>query len=122
MPTIHRTSDVTLERRGGLDARLCVRFKLSHPPDGTWIDRFEAHAAASVYGASNAIIHETDVSIHVARPSSTAELATAMDCFIECANLGLRSFPAKTGPTPRPGPALRPRESLFGGVRPRRPS
>ena len=95
MPTIHRTSDVTLERRGGLDARLCVRFKMSHPPDGTWIDLFQAHAAASIYSASNAIIHDTDVSIEVARPGSAAELATAMDCFIECANLGLRSFGGK---------------------------
>ena len=120
MPTIHRTSGITLERRGGLAARLCVRFKMSHPPDGTWIDLFKAHAAASVFGASNVIVHEDDVSVDVARPSSAAELATAMDCFIECANLGLRSFPTKTRPTPRPA-ALRPRENLFGGVRPRRP-
>jgi hypothetical protein len=92
MPTIHRISDLTLERRGGPDPRLYVRFKMSEPPDKSWIDLFKAHAASSVFGATNMIIVDSDVSVEVARPSSTAELATAMDCFIECANLGLRSF------------------------------
>ena len=92
MPVIHRISDLTLESRGGLDPRLCVRFKMSHVPDSDWIDLFKSHAAASVFGASKVFINDGDVSIEVARPSSPAELATAMDCFIECANLRLRSF------------------------------
>jgi hypothetical protein len=120
MPTIHRISDLTIERRGGSDPRLYVRFKINQPPDRAWIDLFKAHAASSVYGATNVIIFDGDVSVEVSRPSSAAELATAVDCFIECANLRLRSFPTTAQPPSRPGPALRPRESLFGGVRPRR--
>ena len=92
MPAIHRISDVTLERRGGSDPRLCVRFKISHLPDGAWIDLFKSHATASVFGVSSVTIHEGDVCVDVARPSSAAELATAMDCFIECANLKLRAL------------------------------
>ena len=92
MPVIHRISDITLEPRRGPDPGLCVRFKMSHVPDSDWIDLFKSHTAASIFGVSNVIIRDGDVSIEVARPSSLAELALAMDCFIECANLRLRSF------------------------------
>lgn len=120
MPAIRRISNLTLEHRGGLDPRVCVRFKMNQLPDSTWIDLFKAHSAASVFGVTNMIIVESGVSVEVARPSSAAELATAMDCFIECANLRLRSFPGQAHPQPRPGPAFRPRGGLLGDARPYR--
>jgi len=92
MPAIQRISEPTSARLGLLDNRVCVRFKLNHKPDGTWIGLFKAHAASSVLAAANAVFSGSEVSIEVAKPSSKAELATALDCFIECANLGLRSF------------------------------
>ena len=92
MPAILRISEPTCARRGVLDKRVCVRFKLNHKPDGTWIGLFKAHAASSVLAAANAVFTGSEISIEVAKPSSEAELATALDCFIECANLGLRSF------------------------------
>ncbi len=92
MPAIRRISDVTIERQGASDPRLRVRFKISHLPDDAWIDLFRSHATASAFGVSSVIIHEGEVSVDIARPSSAAELATAMDCFIECANLKLRAL------------------------------
>ena len=92
MPAIQRISEPTSARLGLLDKRVCVRFKLNHEPDGTWIGHFKAHAASSVLSAANAVFTGSEVSIEVAKPSSEAELATALDCFIECANLGLRSL------------------------------
>jgi hypothetical protein len=105
MLTIHRISDLTLERRGWPDDRTCIHFKLSQPPDRAWISVFKAHAASSVLGAENAIFNGTVVYIEVVRTHTQPELATALDCFIECANLRLRSLP---------GPAAldRPRRAL----------
>jgi len=121
MLTIHRISDLTLERRGGPDARVCIHFKLSQPPDKAWISLFKAHAASSVLGAENAIFNDTVVYIEVVRARTQPELATALDCFIECANLRLRSLP---GPAPldrlapAPAPWLQPRLAA-GRFRPR---
>ncbi|HKB24902.1 MAG TPA: hypothetical protein VKG64_07580 [Methylomirabilota bacterium] len=98
MPAIRRISELTVERR---DHRLCVRFKLNVSPDRNWIGLFKAHAASSVLGAANVIFDETDAFVEVGRPSSPAELATALDCFIECANLRLRTF-AGHAPEDRP--------------------
>ncbi len=92
MPAIHRIGEPAFEGRDGLDNRVWVRFKLNLPPDGTWIDHFKAHAASSVVGTANAVFRGSDVSIEVAKPNSLAELATALDCFIECANLRLQSW------------------------------
>ena len=92
MPAIQRISEPTSARLGLLDNRACVRFKLNHEPDARWISLFRAHAASSILAAANAVFTGSEISIEVAKPSSEAELATALDCFIECANLGLRSF------------------------------
>ena len=92
MPAIQRISEPTSARLGLLDNRVCVRFKLNHEPDARWIGLFKAHAASSILASANAVFTGSEVSIEVAKPSSEAELATALDCFIECANLGLRSF------------------------------
>ena len=92
MPAIQRINEPTFARRGGLDNRVCVRFKLNHEPDRTWIGLFKEHAASSVLAAANAVFSGSEVTIEVAKPSSVAELETALDCFIECANLGLRSL------------------------------
>jgi hypothetical protein len=96
-----------------LDNRVCVRFKLNHEPDGTWIGLFKAHAASSVLAAANAVFTGSEISIEVAKPSSEAELATALDCFIECANLGLRSF---GGRAPERKPRVLRRPGLPGRV------
>ncbi len=92
MPAIQRIAAPTFERGEGLDHRVRVRFKLNLQPDRTWIDSFKAHAASSVLAATNAVFRGSDVSIDVAKPNSMPELATALDCFIECANLRLRSW------------------------------
>lgn len=106
MLSIHRIGELTLERRND---RLCVHFKLNHPPDKNWIGLFKAHAASSILGASNAIFNGTVAYVEVTKPSTTPELATALDCFIECANLRLRSLP---GPVPDERPAESPRPRL----------
>jgi hypothetical protein len=113
MPAILRISEPTCARRGVLDNRVCVRFKLNHEPDGTWIGLFKAHAASSVLAAANAVFTGSEISIEVAKPSSEAELATALDCFIECANLGLRSF---GGRAPERKPRVLRRPGLPGRV------
>jgi hypothetical protein len=94
--TIQRINEPTFERRGGRDDRTSVRFKLNREPDEKWFEVFKAHAAASALGGTNATLHGITVSIEVAKPSSSvSEVATAVDCFIECANLKLRSLPAQ---------------------------
>ncbi len=40
----------------------------------------------------NAVFKGNDVTLELVRPKTRAELTTALDCFIECANLGLRSW------------------------------
>jgi len=57
-----------------------------------WINTFKSHASSSVLRAANAIFNGNDVTLELVRPKSRAELTTALDCFIECANLGLRSW------------------------------
>jgi hypothetical protein len=100
MPAIRRISAPTLARRGGLDDRAYVRFALNNQPDEAWIRLFKAHAASSVLGAANAVFNGTRVSLDVTKVGGVAELTTALDCFIECANLRLRSFPSRV-PDPR---------------------
>jgi hypothetical protein len=95
MPAIRRISKPTFTRRSGLENRASVRFALNQPPDEAWIRLFKAHAASSALSAANAVFNETQVSLETATPASVAELATALDCFIECANLRLRAFPGQ---------------------------
>lgn len=112
MQAIRRVSEPTIERRGGSDDRIRVRFGLNRQPEETWIRLFKAHAASSVLDASNAIFSASEASIDVAKPSGVAELATALDCFIECANLQLRSF---GGQVPeRRSTAFRERSRILG--------
>jgi hypothetical protein len=74
------------------DNRVVVRFQVNQQPDQTWIQTFKGHAASSVLRAANAVFRGHDVTLELTRPKSLAELSTALDCFIECANLGLRSW------------------------------
>ena len=103
MQAIRRVSEPMIERRGALYNRVCVRFGLNRQPEETWVRLFRAHAASSVLSATNALFGASEASIEVAKPRGVAELATALDCFIECANLGLRSFP---GPAPERQPTV----------------
>jgi len=88
---IMRISEPTFEDRRP-DNRVFVRFRVNHQPDQTWINSFKGHAASSVLRAANAVFSGNDVTLELARPKRPAELTTALDCFIECANLGLRSW------------------------------
>jgi hypothetical protein len=86
-----RISDPTFEEKRASD-RVFVRFRVNRAPDQTWINTFKGHASTSVLRAANAVFNGNDVTLELVRPKSRAELTTALDCFIECANLGLRSW------------------------------
>jgi hypothetical protein len=88
---IMRISDPTFEEKRSND-RVFVRFRVNRAPDQTWINTFKGHANTSVLRAANAVFNGNDVTLELVRPKSRAELTTALDCFIECANLGLRSW------------------------------
>jgi hypothetical protein len=89
---IMRVSDPTFEGKRSSDNRVFVRFRVNRAPDQSWINTFKGHASSSVLRAANAIVNGNDVTLELVRPKSRAELTTALDCFIECANLGLRSW------------------------------
>jgi len=89
---IMRISDPTFEGKRSSDNRVVVRFRVNRAPDQRWINTFKGHASSSVLRAANAIFNGNDVTLELVRPKSRAELTTALDCFIECANLGLRSW------------------------------
>jgi hypothetical protein len=89
---IMRVSDPTFEGKRSSDNRVFVRFRVNRAPDQSWINTFKGHASSSVLRAANAIFNGNDVTLELVRPKSRAELTTALDCFIECANLGLRSW------------------------------
>jgi hypothetical protein len=88
---IMRISDPTFEEKRSND-RVFVRFRVNRAPDQTWINTFKGHASTSVLRAASAVFNGNDVTLELVRPKSRAELTTALDCFIECANLGLRSW------------------------------
>ncbi len=102
---IMRVSDPTFEaKEKRSDNRVFVRFRVNRAPDQTWIATFKGHASASVLRAANAVFNGHDVTLELVRPKSRAELTTALDCFIECANLGLRSWGGVEGsPAASPG-------------------
>ena len=89
---IMRISDPTFEGKRSADNRVFVRFRVNRVPDQAWINTFKGHAGASALRAANASFNGNDITLELVRPKSRAELTTALDCFIECANLGLRSW------------------------------
>lgn len=105
---IMRVSEPTFEDRRH-ENRVYVRFRVNEQPDPTWIHTFKGHAASSVLRAANAVFRGHDVTLELARPKSLAELTTALDCFIECANLGLRSWGGAERSAPSSVPRLRSR-------------
>jgi len=91
--SIMRVSDPTFEGKDKRsDNRVFVRFRINRAPDQTWINTFKGHASSSVLRVANAVFNGNDVTLELVRPKSRAELMTALDCFIECANLGLRTW------------------------------
>jgi hypothetical protein len=88
---IMRVSEPTFDERRP-DNRVLVRFRVNRQPDQTWINTFKGHATSSVLRAANAVFNGIDITLELAKPQSLPELSTALDCFIECANLGLRSW------------------------------
>jgi D-alanyl-D-alanine dipeptidase len=111
---IKRVSDPTFDERRP-DNRVVVRFQVNQQPDQTWIQTFKGHAASSVLRAANAVFRGYDVTLELTKPKNLAELSTALDCFIECANLGLRSWGGAERNTVAPV-----RRGLLGTVRPGR--
>jgi hypothetical protein len=95
---IMRVSDPTYDGRMS-GSRVFVRFRLNRQPDQSWIETFKGHAASSVLRAAHAVVSGTEAMLELAKPKSLAELSTALDCFIECANLGLRSWGSPAGST-----------------------
>src|SRR5881296_848869 len=89
---IMRVSDPTFEGKRSSDNRVFVRFRVNRAPDQSWINTFKGHASSSVLRAAHAIVNGNDVTLELVKPNSPAELTTALDCFIECANLGLRTW------------------------------
>ena len=75
---------------------------MNRPPDQAWIETFKGHAATSVLHAANAVFRGTEAMLELAKPKSLAELSTALDCFIECANLALRNWEARREARKRP--------------------
>ena len=112
---IQRIGEPTFDERRS-DNRVIVRFRVNRQPDQAWASSFKGHAASSALGATNAVFKGNDAAVELARPKSIAELSTALDCFIECANLGLRSWGSFEG-TPRTTSA--PPRSFRGKVRDR---
>jgi hypothetical protein len=103
---IMRVSDPTFEGKDKRsDNRVFVRFRINRAPDQTWINTFKGHASSSVLRAANAVFNGNDVTLELVRPKSRAELTTALDCFIECANLGLRTWGGAER-APASGPAV----------------
>jgi len=90
MPIIRVSTPTFDERKSG--NRVFVRFRVNRQPDQSWIETFKGHAASSVLRAAQAVFSGTEATLELAKPKSLAELSTALDCFIECANLGLRSW------------------------------
>jgi hypothetical protein len=105
---IMRVSEPTFEEKRS-EHRVFVRFRVNRPPDQRWIDTFKGHAGSSVLRAANATFSGNDVTLELVRPKSRAELTTALDCFIECANLGLRSWGGVENGAASRGGALRQR-------------
>jgi hypothetical protein len=105
---IMRISDPTFEERRH-ENRVHVRFRVNEQPDPTWIHTFKRHAASSLLQAANAVFRGHDVTLELAKPKNLAELTTALDCFIECANLGLRSWGGAERSAPSSVPGLRSR-------------
>ncbi len=100
---IKRIGEPAIDERRS-DNRVIVRFRVNRQPDEAWIRSFKGHAASSALGATSAAFNGNDAAVELARPKSGAELSTALDCFIECANLGLRSWGTFDG-TPKALPA-----------------
>ena len=88
---IMRVSDPTFEDRRA-ENRVFVRFRVNRQPDQAWIDSFKGYVASSVLQAANAVFKGIDVTLELSRSKRSAELIIALDCFIECANFGLRSW------------------------------
>jgi hypothetical protein len=79
------------------DGRLTIRFRLNKTPDVAWITYFKAQAASGVLDGAKASFSRRDVALELARPRLVGDLVTALDCYIECANLLARRTPRPAG-------------------------
>jgi len=89
---IMRISDPTFEEKRSHDNRVFVRFRVNEHPTRAGSTHSRATRARASFARPTPSFTGNDVTLELVRPKSRAELTTALDCFIECANLGLRSW------------------------------
>ena len=78
------------------DGRMLIHFTLNRPPDSTWIHHFKTQGISAPLNRAKASIDRRELSVEAPPRSNLWELVTALDCFIECANLL-----SPTAPRPR---------------------
>jgi len=81
---IRRVGAPRFEQR---DGRLLIHFTLNRPPDPTWIHHFKADGLSAPLNRAKATIDRRELSVEVPSGSNLWDLVTALDCFIECANI-----------------------------------
>ena len=91
---IQRLGDPVPDRRGREDEP-CLRFALNRQPDRLWINLFRVYAGSQFLEETRIAFVAGAITVEVPRDENFADLMTALDCFIECANLAL---PAQSAP------------------------
>ena len=85
------------------DGRLLIHLKLNRQPEAAWIQYFKTHALSAPLTGAKVTADRRELTVEVPPRSNLGELVTALDCFIECANL-LSPGPRRPA-TPRSVPA-----------------
>jgi hypothetical protein len=110
---IQRTGGPVPDRRGR-DQEACLRFTLNRQPDRLWVSLFRDYAGSEFLAATRiAFVHDA-ITVDVPSYDRLEDLMTALDCFIECANLAVAPRSASrsaTDPVRAPRP---PAETLAG--------
>ena len=75
-----------------LAAPMCAKAVIAVNDSASIPENAPKQSFPSVLRADNAVFNGNDIFLELAKPQSLPELSTALDCFIECANLGLRSW------------------------------
>jgi len=100
MVTIQRVGPPRFEQG---DGRLLIHFKLNRPPDVAWVRFFKTQNLSAPLTGAKVVVDRRGLTVEVPRGSKLSELVTALDCFIECANL--LSPETRSRSTPRSVPA-----------------
>ncbi len=107
---IRRTGGPVPDRRGR-DQEACLRFTLNRQPDRLWVSLFRDHAGSEFLAATRiAFVHDA-ITVDVPSYDRLEDLMTALDCFIECANLAVAP---RSAPQSATDPARAPRHPPVG--------